>query len=166
MFKRTGIGFTCLAFAFAAYCGSGTSKASVIDTCDNGKSHDVCKDDKGGKDGGKIDFKVDDKDYCKGDKQCDIFDHGKGDDNYKNYECVINWIKDCQHNDKGDCDPDKGCNNNPPHCDPTPCQPDPCHGDGCASVPTPSASLMGGFGVVGVMIASWLRGRRYASTNS
>jgi hypothetical protein len=184
MFKRTGIGYCCLALAYAAYCGSGYCKAGVIDTCDKGKSHDICKDDKDVKhDDCKIEFKLDDKygkdgkdgkDLCKDlkdskhDKDCkDLKDRKDLKDckDDRKLLCVVSWIKDHDHGKcgldiKGDCNPDPiqdgGCHYIP--CDPG------CDHGGCASVPAPAASMMGGFGVAGVMLASWLRGRRYGKT--
>jgi hypothetical protein len=174
MFKRTGLGITCLALAYSAYCGASYSRASVINTCGGDDKHDVCKDDK--KNDCKVDFKSDKdcKDILKdlkGDKECDI---GKGDKfDKKGFElvCIETWIKDHSHCNippKGDCNPDpsKG-DGNDGGCHPVVCPTDPGCGDGggsCASVPAPAASAMSGFGLLGVIAAGWIKSRRSAKS--
>lgn len=169
MFKRTGLGITCLALAFSAYCGSGYCRASVIDTCDTGK-HDVKCDDKGKHDDCKVDFKSD-KDIkdilkdLKGERECDYLKDLKGDKDGKDLQLLITWLKDHSHSF---CDiGNKGCDPGPVigGCHPSPCDPSGgCDPGGCASVPAPAASTMSGFGLAGIMIASWVRSRRSAKS--
>jgi len=180
MFKRMGLGITCLALAFSAYCGSSYCRAGVINTC-GGDDKNVCKDDSKGC---KVDFKTDKDckdilDGLKGDKECEVQKGCKFDEKGFELVCLDTWIKDHQHcyvPPKNDCNPDPckpggddgGCHPAPP-CDPI------CGGGGCgdtgcgggspcASVPAPAASAMSGFGLLGVIAASWIRSRRNAKS--
>ncbi|MGD0770383.1 MAG: hypothetical protein ABSB42_19535 [Tepidisphaeraceae bacterium] len=175
MCKSIALGIACLTLAFSGYC-----RASII-SVDNGKGgkHDFsCKtEDKGNS--CKVDFKSDKCDKGdKGGKDCitPVLDDSsnlnldkcdkdlkdcKGDKDGKD-NCKIDFRKHdhepsyCDNGGKDDgCgDHQLNCGNYAPSC------PEGGHTCTCASVPAPAASAMGGIGLAGIMLMSWLRTRR------
>lgn len=107
-----------------------------IDTLDNsigneGKNLEDCKDDKGCK------TDKNDKD-CKIDWSCDRHDHDHCyQDNQDGNNCDL-VIDGCYHHDDG-CEPSQSV---------------------CASVPAPASSAMGGAGLFGIALMTFIRARR------
>jgi hypothetical protein len=172
MVKYMGLGIACLTLVL-----SGVTRASVI-SLDNGQNGKCITDDKG-KDKGCSDdknFKLDDckdikleiekckKDGCKDDKDlkdCKDDKDCKDGKKDKDHFCKIVWH---DHHDKcdqrqDDCDYGKDCGLviDPCYHHDHGCKDDGCS---CASVPTPASSALGGAGLGGIMLMSFLRSRR------
>ncbi|HEX4053071.1 MAG TPA: hypothetical protein VHX86_02290 [Tepidisphaeraceae bacterium] len=185
MVKYTGLGIACLTLVL-----SGVTRASqiCIDNGNDGKSHNKCvTDDKCNKNDKNCDnkqsddkcFKLDDckvidknlcsKNFCsddknlkdcKDDKSCKEDKDCKDGKKDKDKDCKIEWT--CNKHDHISCDQD---NQNGNHCDLVTdgcdhnndgCKPDGC----CASVPIPASSAMGGAGLFGIALMTFIRSRR------
>ncbi len=178
MVKFTGLGIACLTLVL-----SGVTRASFINVdCGNyGKNDHKClTDDKCYKNDKNCDdyklsddkcFKLDDckggidpfdkcgdkylKD-CKDDKGC------KNDKGNKDKDCKIDWRCDrndhnhyCKHDNHDDNDCDlviDGCYHHDDGCH--------SHDSCCASVPAPASAAMGGVGLLGIALMTFVRGRR------